>query len=1085
MMSRRPEAKPLSVPVFRWIVRLFLAACAVIALVFLLVLGGAIVQSRGVLSPSAMGDLRSPWVGGYRPDRLGGAAAQQPRSTLTTRMTITAGGGDGRAGTSVFTVKVEISGAPDDPVMAALRDDAGRTPASEVVSTFAGWLSFSSFSPQYTPATVRVDSATATAVLNGWVSVPTGRLRQIDVDEPGWCTVLAQRTLQFDLPGFAVIGVRAHSAQNSDCGLSSSWPNQADTSTLYEGDRSVTVTLRKVLAAKSLATTPQSLLTTDPPVSDMLQALMNAALTAVPLTVVWWRLRRSPLILAARTVSAALGALLVFHVVVALCQALTSPYYAVLRQNADRIQLAGQVIHLPYETLDAALVVALAYAWRQASLDTVARRPRPVGRTGRGIVAFATLSAALVGAVVLGPIPVRDDVGAYSWVDWLHGWYGLFAVGAGCAVVAGLVVPPLLRRFPLARPPVSAWSTLGACGGALVFALTELLGFAYAPATAAQPTQDIDTWFDRVVPNWLAWTISLPGVITAVGVLVLVSGIPASVAYLLQRSDSWLRRWRAIAAAGLAVLACGTIVWPLIAAANALSPWRVGWVTGAPSSTDWFTSTPGMVSTLAVVIVATAAVAAALMALLGAGPPLRGRAAIAATLVIALLVFEPLSLAGGVLGTVAAAVPPLAAGAVVWLTLGRMSRHVLTQTLTRPGLRITRRLPRLRGAGWLIAVLLSVPFSFYGDEGRRIAWYHFSLLAGSIDACIPLLSVAVLILAAHRIGRTEPGASVSTGSSVTLRLLAVLIAILGLLTPTATAAGIPVAFIVGWLLIEFWLMPRGRVAAAAGVATGDQPRQDAVEAVFTQTRHAVRARASAELERGLRKDLTADGVSPDVRQERLERVTSLAMQRRATRSGVTAAFSSYAGDSPWQRAKTFGVIGLIAGLPWMLVDIGALLTGHGTFLFVDSASGILVLLRFALAGVVVGLAYPAVRGRTGLAKGLSLFVTLAIPGLCVILLPNPHAPGVIPAALLQLTQWLSFGLVLGFASDLRQLRMAGLSWRSLSDVHNLTALTASLSSVVLAVATAAAAAIGTGAAGIMLDRLLPPPPPAASATAPK
>jgi hypothetical protein len=126
-----------------------------------------------------------------------------------------------------------------------------------------------------------------------------------------------------------------------------------------------------------------------------------------------------------------------------------------------------------------------------------------------------------------------------------------------------------------------------------------------------------------------------------------------------------------------------------------------------------------------------------------------------------------------------------------------------------------------------------------------------------------------------------------------------------------------------------------------------------------------------------------------------------------------------------------------------------------------------------------------VRGRTGLAKGLTLFVTLAIPGLCVTLLPNPHAPGVVSAALLQLTQWLSFGLILGFASDLRQLRMAGLGWRSLSDVHNLTALTASLSSVVLAVATAAAAAVGTGAAGIMIDRLLPPPPPAASTTAPK
>jgi hypothetical protein len=130
--------------------------------------------------------------------------------------------------------------------------------------------------------------------------------------------------------------------------------------------------------------------------------------------------------------------------------------------------------------------------------------------------------------------------------------------------------------------------------------------------------------------------------------------------------------------------------------------------------------------------------------------------------------------------------------------------------------------------------------------------------------------------------------------------------------------------------------------------------------------------------------------------------------------------------------------------------------------------------------------YPSWGWRTrwsaaGLAKGLALFVALAIPGLCVTLLLHPHAPGVLPAALPQLAQWLSFGLVLGFAGDLRQLRTAGLGWRGLADVHNLTALTASLSTVTLALATAAAAALGTGAASVMVGRLLPPVPPAASA----
>ena len=54
--------------------------------------------------------------------------------------------------------------------------------------------------------------------------------------------------------------------------------------------------------------------------------------------------------------------------------------------------------------------------------------------------------------------------------------------------------------------------------------------------------------------------------------------------------------------------------------------------------------------------------------------------------------------------------------------------------------------------------------------------------------------------------------------------------------------------------------------------------------------------------------------------------------------------------------------------------------------------------------------------------------------------------------------------------------VAGLGWRNLADVHNLAALTASVSSVALAVVTAVATALGTSAAQVVVDRVLTPAP---------
>jgi hypothetical protein len=98
------------------------------------------------------------------------------------------------------------------------------------------------------------------------------------------------------------------------------------------------------------------------------------------------------------------------------------------------------------------------------------------------------------------------------------------------------------------------------------------------------------------------------------------------------------------------------------------------------------------------------------------------------------------------------------------------------------------------------------------------------------------------------------------------------------------------------------------------------------------------------------------------------------------------------------------------------------------------------------------------------------------PALVITLLPTPNNREALAVAGLQALQWLTFGVVLGLVADLQTLRRFGFGWSHLRELHHMTALTVSVSSLLVAVITAAATAAGTGAASVFVERVLPPPP---------
>ncbi|ATO82911.1 hypothetical protein ACWT_3496 [Actinoplanes sp. SE50] len=498
-----------------------------------------------------------------------------------------------------------------------------------------------------------------------------------------------------------------------------------------------------------------------------------------------------------------------------------------------------------------------------------------------------------------------------------------------------------------------------------------------------------------------------------------------------------------------------------------------------PSPLHWLTGTAAgyAITLLLVCLLLVTASAALAWSIRACGHTVRTAAATAAVL-LALLYLTPFGSRIDTVSTVVQGAVSIAAGVAVWTAFERILRHAVTADPPSWWLGLHARLRPWRSLRLLAAVALSVPVVVYGDEGPRFSFYDTLSLSVSIAGTLRAVAVLLLVLLMWHFGRAVPDGGTAVGTRGQLRAVAALLAVTGLLSPTATTAGLPLAFAFGLLAIHRWLLPPRPVPDLSPPVGPDQEFVARAE-VGELTRTAVRARVTESLVRDLRRAV-ADG-HPDaaVQDARAERVADLAGAPCRSATVVWSALSSYRGLTPWRLALTLGLLATLVGLPWSLIDLStvlATLSSGGPFRLVDAAGGILVVARFTIAGLVLGIAYPMVRGRTGLGKGLSLFVTMTVPALIITLLPDPTRASALAAAGLQTLQWLAFGLVMGLATDLLTLRRFGYGWAHLRELHRMNVLTASVSTMLVSVVTATVTAVGTGAAAVFVQRVLPPPP---------
>jgi hypothetical protein len=335
---------------------------------------------------------------------------------------------------------------------------------------------------------------------------------------------------------------------------------------------------------------------------------------------------------------------------------------------------------------------------------------------------------------------------------------------------------------------------------------------------------------------------------------------------------------------------------------------------------------------------------------------------------------------------------------------------------------------------------------------------------------------------------TDPGGS---GRSATrIRLLGVCFGLL-FFTPRDSSLGhLPLALLAaGGILWWFTLRPPATAPAFNIMASDSQHK--------TMMTSLLRARdverSLPRLKKTLRGAVEDGSESYGSATNRVERLASVATKaRRSAAPGnlslEEAALGSYRVRPIWRQAVNGALAGFLLGIPWMVLTVPPLVRASR-----DSAPyevinlvglGGYEWLRWTAYGFFFGAMFPLIRGTTGLTKGVTLFVTLAIPAQLAAWSGSSLSAAETPAQLFALSQLFIHCMLLGLGADLLALQRAGYKRSSVTEIHNLGALTAWGSGLTAAVGVAVTTAVASGVTAMVVG-LLPGDEKPAAPTAPQ
>ncbi|MBV9108345.1 MAG: hypothetical protein JO306_02935, partial [Gemmatimonadetes bacterium] len=399
---------------------------------------------------------------------------------------------------------------------------------------------------------------------------------------------------------------------------------------------------------------------------------------------------------------------------------------------------------------------------------------------------------------------------------------------------------------------------------------------------------------------------------------------------------------------------------------------------------------------------------------------------------------------------------------------------------TGKGLRELPPLPRRAVAAALLmmtALLVWWAVEFYGSGSVPVISTWLLTVEGFQFARVVLATLLLRIL--HQESRAPAGAFGARALAAGPLLGAVVF-----FPASAQWYYVPVNFLVGWLVLRQLIAGAGKPdMAGEGEASERALLDELVDVkVFRRTVDAYRTKQLAKVSSG---DL--EFPEYEANREHLEQVLAgkeAALQAQAG-GRPEAILSRGARVDPWRNAVVNTVWATAFGMPWIVLSLreAAGWHVHSTFLLLEQA--LLLAAQWPLYGTFFGYFYARLPGWSGFAKAFWFALAAVVPGVVLNVVSLAPTDAWRDLGLFALPVLIQV-LLLGLSNDFAMLRRHGFTWRTLADLHNLGAVTAWFSTLILAIATAAATLL-TSQASDLFKRALDAAgsaPPAAQTTRP-
>jgi hypothetical protein len=280
---------------------------------------------------------------------------------------------------------------------------------------------------------------------------------------------------------------------------------------------------------------------------------------------------------------------------------------------------------------------------------------------------------------------------------------------------------------------------------------------------------------------------------------------------------------------------------------------------------------------------------------------------------------------------------------------------------------------------------------------------------------------------------------------------------------------IPVSFIVGFVLLDKWLLSKKRFDRRLfSEIRGQLPTIIQKIIDLNDAERSLRSLKKELLSKVGKGELTYKQYLQKLRAQN-KAVENL--QKDSTIQGHPAkdiVLSFGPTDSAWENGQKAALYSLLFSAPWTILYLRNAVRAEASaesYLILDTLGALIFfLLSWTSFGFIFGYFYPYIKGNNGIHKGLSLFLTIVIPELVSTALSAP----------VDRANWYYFGfwglqifvhtMLLGLiAGDFETLRRAGFKMIHLLEIHKFSALSAWASSIIIAIGAAVSALISTGA----------------------